>query len=435
MLIQRLTDKLRLQSFGEVALSALIIGVGCSAEPSLNGRVEQRAERVEGVEQSSPQLIGKADEGSSAFPAARDLALLLPLEDARLRWVDQLPSAWLSEISGALERSELGEDILDESWEEDWRLVSARFTTCQPLGRVAEPEELDALCWPQLRLVWQPVIPELSVTGVVRPWYADDRAIHTLFFAAPEEPELKAALSLIEGGSAWRSWSPTAQARFAEARDRVARSLLSDLEALRGVEGPYEGLEERPELYSPQAQERFFERLAELLRRRCGAEQLSELTAFSLPLGRNPAAADLWSFVAFKAEAGALIQTPLAVRSAETGEELFAFAESEDVTTGHGDAALDEALEVMPAERAAALRAQVITDTAELPQKVERINDPYQTTVAHTTCASCHRANNINFNFHNLSYLEDQAISVSPRVRADLERDLKLAEQLWRRSP
>ena len=53
-----------------------------------------------------------------------------------------------------------------------------------------------------------------------------------------------------------------------------------------------------------------------------------------------------------------------------------------------------------------------------------KINDPYQTLVNQTTCASCHRANQLNFDFHNLSYLGDYEVTISPRTLADVERDM-----------
>jgi len=412
-----------------IALS-LMGTLGCAEQDSVDATSGAEADTV-GSPSPAVEPLLKGDSASTPFPAERDLALLFPLEDASILWLDHLPREWLDEVTEALKSSELGEDISLESWEEDWRLVSARVTPCQPLGQVADPEALDALCWPQLRLVWQPVIEELTVLGVVRPFYADDRAIHTLFFASPEHPALAEALELVEGGVRWAEWTAEARARFEEARDGEASALMRALEALRGAEGPYDQLKERPELYSAPLSAPFFERVRGLLSRHARPAQLSELTAFSLPLGRSPAAADLWSFVAFSGGGGQLTQTPLMVRDASTGEALFSFPRSEDVTTGHGDPELTERLAELPLERREALLSQVITDTDELATKVDRINDPYQTTVAHTTCASCHRANNINFNFHNLSYLEDQSISVSPRVREDVKRDLKLARMLW----
>jgi hypothetical protein len=43
--------------------------------------------------------------------------------------------------------------------------------------------------------------------------------------------------------------------------------------------------------------------------------------------------------------------------------------------------------------------------------------------------------NNLEFNFHNLSYLEDHEVTVAPRVVSDVARDRFLARQLWGGSP
>ena len=99
------------------------------------------------------------------------------------------------------------------------------------------------------------------------------------------------------------------------------------------------------------------------------------------------------------------------------------------MTTAAADPELLGALASAPP----ALAAQVVADTDELSWKGERLNDPYSTLVPHTTCASCHRANGLSFNFHNLSYFEDQPMSVSPRARRDVERDLVWARALWGR--
>lgn len=403
-----------------------ILGCGEASSP-----LDHSEEQSPPSSASQDLIPSKGDRASYDFPAERDLALLFPQEDALLRWIDHLPSAWLNQVSDALEASELAEDISLESWEEDWKLVSARITPCQPLGRIADPEELDALCWPQVRLVWQPIVEDLTITGVVRPFYADDRAIHTLFFVTPTHPELETAFERIEQGLTWLNWQPSEREAFQNARDLEAKNLMFELQALRGTEGPYEQIKERPELYTALLATPFFEAFSSFLTQHCQPEQLHELTAFSLPLGRSPASADLWSFVAFSGSLGVLTQSPLTVRDAHSGHSLFSFPESEDVTTGHGDRELLEALPQLSDSARQALLSQVITDTDELSEKGARINDPYQTTVAHTTCASCHRANNINFNFHNLSYLEDQRMNVSPRVHADVGRDLSLARILW----
>ena len=125
------------------------------------------------------------------------------------------------------------------------------------------------------------------------------------------------------------------------------------------------------------------------------------------------------------------------MRSRGEGKLLYIFEgegalRSEDVTMTHGDYQLTEALSSLEAESRTQLEEQVIIETALDDPKIEAINDPYQTLVSHTTCASCHRANGQNFNFHNLSYFEDQEISISPRTFADVERDLSWSVALQR---
>ena len=137
--------------------------------------------------------------------------------------------------------------------------------------------------------------------------------------------------------------------------------------------------------------------------------------------------------MAFEGVNGELYQAPMSVHHASTGEMLFAFEGSEDVTTGSGDSRLFELLEQLGEKELDAVEEQVILDTHQLDKLSERINDPYQTLVPNTTCSSCHRMTNLVFNFHNLSYFEDHGISIAPRVRQDVARDVKLGRRLWAR--
>ena len=84
--------------------------------------------------------------GENAFPAAGDLALLVPRDDAQIRALDVFSQDWLDAVDEALAKSELDESIALENHPDDWRLVSGRFVTCSPLGKVADPQEIDALC-------------------------------------------------------------------------------------------------------------------------------------------------------------------------------------------------------------------------------------------------------------------------------------------------
>ena len=123
------------------------------------------------------------------FPAERDLAILLPLDPAPLFPADTrlygeqelLPGEWLKAVSRAYQDTDVADAMESESLPEDWRLVSIRVSPCAPIGR--SPAQAPAsLCWPIVRLVWQPVVNHMQLAGVNLPAYADDRAIHTLYW-------------------------------------------------------------------------------------------------------------------------------------------------------------------------------------------------------------------------------------------------------------
>lgn len=381
---------------------------------------------------------GKTDESNIQLRES-DLAIIIPRDRARLLALEVIPEEWLSQVDDALYASELGERISDESWPEDWRLVSLRIAPCSPLGLRADPEEIDRLCWPGVRLVFQPIVERINVFGVIRDTYADDRAIHALYRAASWRPILAQVQQSLAGGAKLATLDPALLAEFEDERDRVALELLSNVKMLRA-----EALEvnpwERAEFYRLESEERFWRGLSErIIKPYCAPRALHELTAFSLPMGRNPAAADLWSFVAFSGQDGRIEQAPITVHDARDGSPLFTFDgslgedRSEDVTTGRGDPALDASLARLDSARRDALTRQVIMDTDQLVTHGARINDPYQTLVPHTTCASCHRANDLDFNFHNLSYFEDHEVTISPRTKADVSHDLWWSTELSKR--
>lgn len=57
------------------------------------------------------------------------------------------------------------------------------------------------------------------------------------------------------------------------------------------------------------------------------------------------------------------------------------------------------------------------------------VADRRQLLVGNTSCISCHKMNELRFDFHNFSYLEDRDITLSPRLKRDVELDL-----LWLRA-
>jgi hypothetical protein len=54
----------------------------------------------------------------------------------------------------------------------------------------------------------------------------------------------------------------------------------------------------------------------------------------------------------------------------------------------------------------------------------ERIADGLKVRVQNTTCASCHKLNKLRFDLHNLSYLQGEPMTVSPRVVRDVAIDM-----------
>ena len=123
------------------------------------------------------------------------------------------------------------------------------------------------------------------------------------------------------------------------------------------------------------------------------------------------------------------MQSNLQIRGAHSGALLYEFKgegalKSEDVTTAEGDTQFLDDLEALPDEIQSKLRQQVVINPREESVVKAKVADPYQTLVSHTSCSSCHRDNNLQFNFHNLSYFEEQDISIAPRTINDVQRDI-----------
>ncbi|MEC7242608.1 MAG: hypothetical protein VXW32_15345, partial [Myxococcota bacterium] len=130
---------------------------------------------------------------SLGFPAEADLAILLDTQDAPVVQASDrmgdgqtvLPESWLETVSKAFSTTDV-EDALDlENRFEEWRLVSARISPCSPLG-IMPTQDIDSLCWPAVRLVWQPVLQNFqTLWGTWVDFYADDRAIHAIYPVHP----------------------------------------------------------------------------------------------------------------------------------------------------------------------------------------------------------------------------------------------------------
>jgi len=378
---------------------------------------------------------------TTGFPAERDLAILLPLEEDALVPADTplptgevlLPEAWVDQVASAYWDTSVGEGFAEESWYMDWRLVSVRISPCAPLA--GSPAQAPAsVCWPIVRLVWQPVVPDMTRGGVRIDAWADDRAIHALYPLQPRDSAgarvsgsgigaVRGALALglgvdQVGDAEWTS--------YIDERDGTVAWLLGQVEGLRDArltDDRYAGIDHRPELESPaDVGEAFTERLVGLLAQTARPEDLRELTSFSLPAGRQPSGDDSWVFVQFESDGVDLSQRHLELLSRETGELLLDYGLDQDAGQTRESDAVTAALRADPD---GPLHDTVVESSADIDLVAALVVDPEQVFVPNTTCATCHRLNDLRFNFHSLSHFEDEDHTVSPRVTEDVARDLR----------
>ena len=284
-----------------------------------------------------------------------------------------------------------------------------------------------------VRLVWQPVAPGVNLWGVVFDAYADDRAIHALYPVHPRDDVGRRASTTAHDrvvdhlgrGGRVSELSDAVLDDFDRSRDRTTRALLDRLHDLRDPglpSGSWSGLAERPELLSSDATaDAFVDRFVDFLGDFASPADLREMTAFSLPEGRNPAGDDAWIFVQLKSDGNALWQEELEVYSRTTGSLLLSYGT--DQTVGQSTES-PEVSDALAASSSSELHDTVVESSVDIDAVADLVTDPEQVFVPNTTCATCHRMNGLRFDFHSLSHLEDRPHTVSPRVEADVAFEL-----------
>ncbi|MGB0647992.1 MAG: hypothetical protein ACPGQS_12490 [Bradymonadia bacterium] len=366
------------------------------------------------------------------FPVAQDLAILLPRSEAHTirantaisDGLSLLPEGWLTAVTEAFYATPVETALDDENWYEDWQIASIRIAPCAALVNVIN-EAVSELCWPEVRVVWQPTLFEFSIRGVIRAAYSDDRAIHALYHFLPER-DAEASQRLI---SQVKSGNTSQLNRFLEARNEAVEQLLSQVAQLRTLPAEnYSELWYRAELLgNSDSADRFIDRLTTWLRSVVHPSNAHTVTAFSLPTGRQPAGIDLWSFIAFNVDDGLLSQKHLEIIDPLSGEVLGVLQNDETVASGNADPRLTEQMD--DPRTGSSLAHQVLTSVDQRTGEfADRINNPSQTLVPNTSCATCHSLNELVFDMHNLSYLENNEITVSERVKADVAHELKWIE-------
>ena len=360
---------------------------------------------------------------------AKDIAIVLPARGDQGLFMDQelFPEPWWNDLLAAYARTSVGAALDVENQRSDWRLVAMRFAPCQPLLPYLSPRN-STLCQPEIRLIWQPVQQQWRQGRWLT--YADDRAIHALY-RVDGEAALGPEASKVWRGLARRaeSLSTAEELQYAALNVVVAVELLRQLKDLR-AEGPvdrYDGIGERPEIADPAQARNFLVKLHRFLGQHAKPQLLTQLTTFSLPEGRNPPLIDEWVFLAFvPAQQGQRLQPQtLAVRSKHDGRLLAEYGFAARASVRRDEAVLQDRLDAAGDGEREELQDAVIWTFAERASKGARIADPEQTHVAHTSCISCHKLGGSSFNLHNLSYLEEESIAVSPRVEKDVARELR----------
>ena len=383
-------------------------------------------------------------------PAAeKDLAVVFALDSsAPIKAADGasagalLPSGWYTTVSRAFDATSAAGALQGESRYEDWQVVSFRVAPCAALGKTPS-SDIERICWPEVRIVWQPVVRNVRVHERFATHFADDRALHALYDApaeaglpAGDAARARAYLQRIRTVTAgWRggAYAPLPAsdlADFQSLRDRVAAALVDGAVALRDGRQPvsaYRGLDLRPEsVGSPAEQGAFRARVLTFFDTYARPAALKTLTAFSLPEGREPANTTDWVFLSFHGTNGSIDPEPIVVTSARDGRELFRFPAEEHGSMGGDDPLLDEASR--DASVSPEIRESVILSNPDVARLTPVLRDRRARLVPNTGCASCHATNPLRFDFHNLGYLEDRELNVSPRVVTDIALDLAWLE-------
>lgn len=365
-----------------------------------------------------------------------DLAIVLDPSSAELKFplMRTLSPSSYETIVGAFDRFFWSNPLRNENEKEDWRLVSVRVVPCVPRGAMSRPDTAVA-CWPELRLVFQPILENFNVPSR-RPVnaFADDRAIHVLYDVKGGGVSESSASRLLEELAAADRSAPAAalSADLADRLQQAQAALVPDfLRAALGLRqfshSPdlYSEIAERPEYAGIEARA-LLAGLSQLIHD-FGFSQPKIVTAFSLPEGRGAAEIGQWMFVRFGVQAdGELKQEDLVIRSKDSSKVIARLGKEEVISIVSLESQQIEALKAqgLSADKWSYLRENTLLESQGTAAVQARINNPFEIQPDHTSCSSCHRLNpKTPFNFHNLSYFEDFGLEVADRVINDVAYD------------
>ena len=367
--------------------------------------------------------------GSSALGGpikASDIAIVLPKDRVGLGAKSGLlvPS-WYEGVKEGFSRTSVGDALESENYLDDWQIVSLRVVPCSPLG-VSPKQNIDQFCWPELRLVWQPIL--LKNNPGRQPNFADDRALHALYDIDPSLYVSGAAAQVALGikndissslaKGLLPNLSDTDLQAFMEVRNRTTARFLEDVLLLRSSDA-FDTIEVRSEFSNSKMSKMFVNKLKDFLTKIAPPKNIKALTAFSLPEGRDPSGIDEWVFLKFLGKNGQLKPAKIELFSASNGAKIYDFGFSPIASMQRDDPKLYDWLERNPNQ-------EILKNVFLYGDKksYSQIADRRQILVDNTSCASCHKLNTEKFNFHALSYLGIDELEPSPRVKRDVELDL-----------
>jgi hypothetical protein len=380
---------------------------------------------------------------------AKDLAIAFSLTSTELVPFAQplggralFPASWYSAVISAFQKTDVGDALTVENQAADWRVVSARIAPCAPLGPTPL-SDVENICWPEVRLVFQPILRDVNFHQRASEAFADDRAIHAIYpvpatTLGADAAQATTMLGKIRdyskkyAGGAYSPLSPSELAAFSQVRNRASRALIAAARGLRGTAyapAQFDKVSVRPESDDTVTEQKALRaRFVSLLTTYTPPAALHEMTAFSLPEGREPAGLDTWVFIAFDASGGEIKPAQLTVRSPTHGRQLLSLGLAETVSTGTGDPRVFAAVKAPNADPE--LKNAVIALPADIARLSSTFADRTKRLVPNVSCASCHMANGLRFDFHNFGYLEDRDLTASPRVLRDVELDLARAAKV-----
>jgi hypothetical protein len=367
----------------------------------------------------------------------RDLAIIIPKDFAHSFPAFKNKKKWgvfeshiFTDVANSFLDTDVENALTVENSEDEWAVVSARVSPCSALFPNLRTSA--TLCWPELRLVLQPILKRpISYQSTKQKFFADDRNIHALYHISPysilTDADAKIAENYIAMIKKGESLTEIQFNEFTKLRNTVSSNFLLETLDLRvtGVKAPkYDNFDIRPEYYKDWSTEIFTKRFTSYLKRHAFYDRLHAATAFSLPAGRMPTHSDIWVFKKYKRRGQHLVESSITLHHKNgrmmlnTGKTNTSSMQFDDPIFTSDN--LDERVKRMVSHH-------VVLNRQTQRGLLTRIADPKLFLVEHTSCASCHKLNpNMPANFHALSYfINETSPTVTQRVILDVKENLE----------